>query len=283
MRRVLGDRPVELAVVVPLVPHPEIAAHEQELLARQRPLVAVQQAQVGVLLPRIARQLGQHRALAVDDLVVRQRQDEVLGERVERAKRQLVVVPPAVDRIARDEPERVVHPAEVPLVAEPQAPGLGRPRHPAPRGRLLGDGLDVGVRGVDRAVALLQEADRVAVVVRAVLVGHPLAGLARVVAVQHRGHPVDPQAVDVVAVEPGDRRRDQERPHLVAAVVEDVAGPVGVEPAPRVGVLEQVGAVEQPRGRAASVGKCAGTQSTITPMPRWCRPSIIAIRSSGAP
>ena len=149
--------------------------------------------------------------------------------------------------------QRVVHPAEVPLVAEAEAAGLGRARHAAPRGRLLGDRLDVGERAVHRAVELLEERDRVAIVVRAVLVGHPLAGLARVVAVQHRGDAVDPQAVDVVAVEPRDRRRDQERLHLVAAVVEDVAGPVGVKAAARIGVLEQVRAVEQPE--AVRVGR----------------------------
>ncbi len=41
--------------------------------------------------------------------------------------------------------------------------------------------------------------------------------------------------------------------HLVAAVVEDVAGPVGVEAAPRIGVLEEVGAVEQ--AEAVRVGR----------------------------
>ena len=47
--------------------------------------------------------------------------------------------------------------------------------------------------------------------------------------------------------------REQEAAHLVAAVVEDVAAPVGVEALPRVGVLVQVRAVEV--GQAVLVGR----------------------------
>ena len=49
--------PVEALVVVPLVGLPELAAHEQELLARVGPHEAVEQAQVGEALPVVARHL----------------------------------------------------------------------------------------------------------------------------------------------------------------------------------------------------------------------------------
>ena len=76
------------------------------------------------------------------------------------------------------------------------------------------------------------------------LVGDPLAVPARVVEVEHRRDGVDAQAVDVVAVEPEHGARHQERAHLVAAVVEDAALPLGVEALARVGVLEEMRAVE---------------------------------------
>jgi hypothetical protein len=79
----------------------ELAAHEQQLLAGVRPHVAVERAQVGELLPAVARHLVEQRALAVHDLVVRERQHEVLGERVDERERELVVVVAAVDRVAR--------------------------------------------------------------------------------------------------------------------------------------------------------------------------------------
>ncbi len=52
-------------------------------------------------------------------------------------------------------------------------------------------------------------------------VGHPLAVFAAVVEVEHRGHGVDADPVDVVLVEPEQGVGDQEVADLVAAVVED--------------------------------------------------------------
>ena len=69
-------------------------------------------------------------------------------------------------------------------------------------------------------------------------------GFARVVEVEHRRDGVDPEAVDVVLVEPEQGVADQEVGDLGAAVVEDVGVPVVVVPLARVGVLVEVGAVE---------------------------------------
>ena len=69
------------------------------------------------------------RALAVDDLVVRQGQDEVLGEGVDQAEAQAGRGVLAVDRVGFVEvAERVVHPAHVPLQAEPEPAEVGRSR-----------------------------------------------------------------------------------------------------------------------------------------------------------
>ena len=222
----------------------ELAAHEQELLAGQSPLVGVEQAQVGRLLPGVARHLAPQRALAVHALVVRQGQDEVLLELVDAAEGQLAVVVRAVDRIARHVLQGVVHPAHVPLVAEAEAADVGRPRHHRPRGRLLGVGLDPGVVAVGHLVERAEQLDRLEVLAPAVLVRDPLALAAAVVEVEHRRDPVDPEAVGVELLEPQRRARQEEALHLVAAVVEDRAGPVGVDALARVAVLVEVGAVE---------------------------------------
>ena len=137
-----------------------------------------------------------------------------------------------------------MHPPHVPLVAEAEAADVERPRHARPRRRLLGEGLHVRVLLVDLGVEGAHEGDRLEVLAAAVLVGQPVARLARVVAVEHRGDGVDPQRVGVVLVEPEHCRGDEEALRLVAAVVEDVAVPLGVEAEPRVGVLEEVRAVE---------------------------------------
>ena len=58
---------------------------------------------------------------------------------------------------------------------------------------------------VAELVQPLEEVDRLEVLVAAEDVRDPFAGLARVVEVEHRGDRVDPQSVEVVAVEPEQR------------------------------------------------------------------------------
>ena len=90
----------------------------------------------------------------------------------------------------------------------------------------------------------------------AVLVGHPLAVSAVVVQVQHGGHRVHPDAVDVVLLEPEGGGGEQEALHLAPAIVEDLGAPGVVLPLAGVGVLVAGGAVElvEPVGVLAEVG-----------------------------
>ena len=97
---------------------------------------------------------------------------------------------------------------------------------------------------VHDGVQLLEERDRFEVLAPAEAVRQPLARLARVVEVEHRGDRVDAQPVDVELLEPVERVREQEVPHLVAAEVEDERAPVRVLAAARVGVLVERGPVE---------------------------------------
>ena len=140
--------------------------------------------------------------------------------------------------------ERVVHPAHVPLEAEPETAQVHRPGDARPGGRLLGDHHDPRHALVAGGVDLLQERDRVEVLPPAVRVGRPLAVLARVVEVQHRRDRVDPEPVDVELLEPVDGVGDEEVPDLGAAVVEDERAPVRVRAEPGVGVLVERGPVE---------------------------------------
>ena len=96
----------------------------------------------------------------------------------------------------------------------------------------------------DGPVELLQEIDRFEILAAAVSIRRPLAVLARVVEIDHRGDRVHAQAVDVILLDPEQRIRDQEIAHFVAAVVEDLRAPLRVLAAPRIGVLVQVRAVE---------------------------------------
>jgi hypothetical protein len=78
-------------------------------------------------LPVVTGHAPEDRALAVHDFVMRQRQNEVLGECVVQPEQDLVVMMLAVDRVLADVVQRVVHPAHVPFVAEAEAAILRRP------------------------------------------------------------------------------------------------------------------------------------------------------------
>src|SRR5437773_10201222 len=84
--------PIKFGVRVPFAALPKFAAHEKELFAGEKPLVAQQGAQIGELLPIVARHAAQERAFAVDNLVVRKRQDEVLVMVIEHGEGEVVLV-----------------------------------------------------------------------------------------------------------------------------------------------------------------------------------------------
>ncbi len=101
VQRLLEQPPVEAAALGPLGLLAELAAHEEQLLAGVAPEVGEEGAQRRHLLLARAARLAQQRALAVDDLVVADRQHEVLVEGVHEREGQLAVVVAAVDRAPR--------------------------------------------------------------------------------------------------------------------------------------------------------------------------------------
>ena len=130
---------------------------------------------------------------------------------------------------------------------------MGGPRNHGVGGRFFGEGLNVGMLFVGFEVEVAQEVDGLEVFASAELVGNPFALLARVVEIEHGSDGVHAQAVGVIFVQPEHGARHQEAAHFRAAVVEDHRLPVGMEALARVGVLEQMRAVEE--GEAVAVGR----------------------------
>src|SRR6516164_10458036 len=126
--------PLETLLVMPFASLRELPAHEEQLLPRVRPHVAVQQPHARELLPVIAGHAADDRTLAVYHLVVGERQHEILAEGVPDAEGEAAVMVLAMYRILLQVLERVVHPAEVPLQAEAEAAEVGGPRDHRPGG-----------------------------------------------------------------------------------------------------------------------------------------------------
>ena len=243
VRFVVEQHPVQAAVFVPLGELGELAAHKQHLLARVGHHIAIERPERRELVFIGGGHLVDERPLAVHDLVVRERQDIVFGERIHERKRDLVMHVLAEERVGRHVAQHVVHPAHVPLEVKAQAADRARLCDHGPGGGLLGDHHNVGVLAQDQVVQNAQEVDRLEVLAPAVDVGAPFA-LAVVVQVEHGGDRVHAQAVDVELLDPEHGRGEQQVAHGYLAIVEHARAPLLVLHLERVGVLIEIGAVE---------------------------------------
>ena len=249
MPLIAEEEPVELFVVPPFDELAELPAHEQELFARMRHIISVQSAQACELLPEVAGLLVDHGALAVDYLIVGEGQYVVLAEGVHHGEGDLLVVVLPVDRVQADIGQDIVHPAHVPFEGEPQAAVGDGVRDPREGGGFLGYGNRAGAFPVNGLIQVLQEADRVQVLMSAVLVGDPLSALLAEVQVQHAADRVEAQAVGVVFPEPEQGVGLEEADRLAPGVVEQQRSPLRHFRAAGISVLVAGGAVElaQPR------------------------------------
>ena len=249
----LGQEPLDGLVVAPLNKLADLVAHKVELGTGMRHLVEGQRAQAGKLAPPVAWHAADQRALAVHDLVVAQRANEVLGKGVHDGEREQPVVAGTPRKIGLHVVQGVVHPAHVPLVVEAQAAVLRRIGHKRPRGGLLGHHHHVGVMRLYSAVDLANKRAGVQVLLGTVLVELLLARIVDAkVEVQHAGYAVHANAVNVEVLEPIQHIGDQEGTDLATGEVELVRAPVGMNL-----VLKQHVAVKG--GKAVGVGaKTAG-------------------------
>src|SRR5215813_8106034 len=94
--------PVERTLLAPLAALGKFLPHKKQLLTGMRVLVGVEQSQRSKLLPHVARHFVQQRILAMDDFIVRIRQNKVFGEGIEKRKGELVVLIFAMNGILRE-------------------------------------------------------------------------------------------------------------------------------------------------------------------------------------
>ena len=171
-------------------------------------------------------------------------ENELFRPGVDQRKRDISMVPGAVNGVVGDVFEGVVHPPHVPLERKSQAAVVRGGRHPWPRGGFLRHGHCSGIGPLDGSVHLLQELNGIEVLAPTVLVREPFALFTAVIQVQNRGDGVDTQSVDVELVHPVQCVRHEEVAHFRSSEVEDVGTPVLLFPSSPIGVLIAGPAVE---------------------------------------
>jgi len=93
-------------------------------------------------------------------------------------------------------------------------------------------------------VAVPDECDGLQVFPAAMDIGDPLAFGPGVIKIEHAGHRIHAQPVDMVDLQPEERAGQEEIGHLRPAEVEDGGVPVLVKPLPGIGMLIEMGAVK---------------------------------------
>ena len=133
-------------------------------------------------------------------LVVGQGQDEVLGKGVGEGEGDAVVLTLAEQGISGHIVDHIVHPAHVPLKAKAQPAVIPGPGDHGEGGGFLGNHQHSGVKGIGRGVQVLEELHGLEADVAPLPIWAPLPVPAAVVQIEHGGHRVHPDAVDVVQV-----------------------------------------------------------------------------------
>ncbi len=201
-------------------------------------------AQICKALPFVARHAAEDGALAVHDLVMGERQDEIFGERVVQAEQDLTVMMLAVDRIPADVFERVVHPSHIPLVAESQPAPVNRLRYHRPGRRFLRHRGRVGKAREHFRIEAPKQADRFEVFSAAIFVWDPAALRSAVIEVEHRSDGVDAQPVDAISVGPEQAIGEEEIGDFGTRVIIHERVPVEMAALHRIGMFVNCRAVE---------------------------------------
>ena len=162
----------------------------------------------------------------MNDLIVTEHQDEVFIIGVEHGEGCLPMMILPMDGLMGDVAEAVIHPAHVPLEAKAQTALTDGTRDARPGSALFRDHEDARVLFIAHSIEMPHEADGLQVLATSVVVRHPFTGLTGVVEVEHRGHGIDAEAIDVIFLDPKESIGDEEVLHLIPTVIEDQRAPV---------------------------------------------------------
>ena len=187
----------------------------------------------------------------MDNLVVGERQDKVLGKGIKKTKGELVVVVVTVDGVLAEVFERIVHPPHVPFHGETEAAGPGGPRDLGPGGRFFRHDQASRALLVGDRIQLFKEGDGLEIFIPAIFIRDPVAGLPRIIEIEHGGDRIDPKAIEVEFLKPKESAADEEVADFIAPIVIDQGTPVAMLAEPWILMLVEGGSIE--RGEAMGI------------------------------
>ena len=126
--------------------------------------------------------------------------------------------------------QEIVHPAHVPFEGKAEAAILRAMGYFRPGRGLFGDNHCSVFPSVYDAVQMFEKFDCLQVFIIPVFVGDPLAVAASVIQIQHGGHGIHPEAVDMIVFKPVQSICNQEIGYFIFTVIKYLSTPVGMLP-----------------------------------------------------
>ena len=189
----------------------------------------------------------------MNHFIVRQRQHKMLAVGIHLVESQLVVVVFAEYRIEAEIVQRVVHEAQIPFEIKTQSAVHQMLRHFRERGGFFSDHQCRWHALVNDLIEFFDKGNGFDVVAAALLIRLPLTFRARIVQVQHGGHRVHAQTIQMVVFEPEQGVVDEKSGHFAATKVINRRIPIGMKTATAIRVFVQRCTVEH--GQAVCVGR----------------------------
>ena len=140
----------------------------------------------------------------MNDLIVAENENKMLLKSIEHGEGDITLVVSSMDGLFADVAQAVIHPAHIPLEPKAEPVVVGRMRYTGIGCGFLRNHGHAGEALVGDFVAALEEADRFEVLASTEAIRDPLAFLAGIIEIEHRGDSVYPQSIDMILVKPED-------------------------------------------------------------------------------
>src|SRR5436190_24297700 len=151
----------------------EFITHEEQFSARMCPHISIEEAKVGCFLPFIPWHFEEHRAFAMYNFVMTQREHKVFIIIIHDAKRKFILLKFSCNGIQFEIIQRIMHPAHHPFHAKPETIANRGPANAWPVCSFFSNCLYIREIAVDSFIQVPDESDRFKVAIATMLVGLP--------------------------------------------------------------------------------------------------------------
>ena len=194
----------------------------------------------------------------------------MLGIGIHHGESDFAMMPFAVKRMVAEIIECIMHPPHIPLKAKSKASVFYISGYLRPCRRLFRYHKCTRISSKYNCVQMLEEIYCLQVLITSILVRNPFSVFLSIIQVQHRSNCINAKSINMEMLHPEKCIGNQEVPYLILAKIKYLRPPVRMLSFSWICILV-VAVPSNSASPCSSFGKCAGTQSIMTPIPFLCR------------